>query len=216
MGHLDNLDAALKRTAGSARAAGAAMSDYAKYLDLASTKAALALDKIAPLGGVLGRVATEAQNATGNLNGMASAAGQCNDALGQGIGIQGKATVMLLQVQQATEAQTVALKEQLKAIDALNAAQEHTLDTATGWKDYLVTLTENYKSGTSSLLVYIQSLNDFGMQIRTLFAGATGDAKAAIDDMIAMIDRLVATAGSVKTNTDTSYTGVLNKTFNKP
>jgi chromosome segregation ATPase len=160
--------------------------------------------------------AATAGNLTGNLNGMASAQGQCNDAFGQGIGVQGTVKIMMLQVQQATAEETQALKDQLTAINALSDAQNKMLDVATGWKDYLVTLTENYKSGTSSLLVYIQSLNDFAMQLRTLFAGAQGAAKDAIQNMIDMIQKLVATAGSVTPNTNTGYGGALNNLFNKP
>jgi hypothetical protein len=67
-----------------ARAAGAEVGSYAAYLELASTKAAIALDQVAPLAGARGRVMTEAQHATGNLNGRPSAPGQLSDGLGNG------------------------------------------------------------------------------------------------------------------------------------
>jgi hypothetical protein len=209
----------LKAKMAAAAAVAGNSADYEKWtravLDMRKA-AEDAMGTVEQLGGVLQKTATAAQTATGNLNGLASAAGQCNDALGQGIGVQGQATVMMLQVTKATAEETQAFKDQLAAIGALTDATSKMLDVATGWKDYVITLTENYKSGTSSLLVYIQSLNDFAMQLRTMYAGATGDAKAALQEMIDMIGKLVATAGSTPQNTDTSPTGVLNNLFNKP
>jgi hypothetical protein len=57
---------------------------YEAYLALPSTKAAIEADKVAPLAGVRGRVLTEDQFNTGNLNGRPSAPGQLSDGLGSG------------------------------------------------------------------------------------------------------------------------------------
>lgn len=117
----------------------------------------------------------------------------------------------------ATKAATDALVEMMKAQNAYTDSLQHTLSIATGWSDYLANLLDAYNSGTSSILQYKLGLENFLHTLETQFSSATGKAKAALEEMIATVGRLIATAGAGPLpSTDYSYGGALNKQFNKP
>lgn len=124
-------------------------------------------------------------------------------------------TPLFFAVTEATEAQTAALIELLEAHNAYNDVVAKTLDVAKGWSDYLAQLVDAYKSGQLGLLEYKRSLEDFHNQLRTTFIGATGEAKVALESMIATIWKLIETAGQGGTpKADFSASGALNRMFN--
>jgi hypothetical protein len=152
--------------------------------------------RMVAIGGVLQNFATSAQTLTGNLNGLASASGQANDALGQGIGFQGQASIISLQWTQATKEELDVLKQKITLLGEMNDTMAKIIDSSTSWGSTLSAITASYDSGITSLIDYIQQLEMFETQIQKMYAGATGAAKAAVDSMIATIDKLIATAGS--------------------
>jgi hypothetical protein len=122
---------------------------------------------------------------------------------------------MWLTITSATDAQNASLTRQLELMGKLTDAQNAVLDKAKGWKDYLAQLVDGYNTGVESLGVYVEQLGSFRTSLSTLFAGAQGDARAAIQEMIDMINKLMATAGSTPaSNAQGDYaTRTLGQTF---
>jgi hypothetical protein len=101
-----------------------------------------------------------------------------------------------LTVAQATDEATASLYRYMEASRALTAQQTEALDAVRGWTDYVIALKEGYDSGVTSLGSYIQQLIAFKAQLTQMFAGATGDAKEALNAMQDLIQKLIATAGA--------------------
>jgi chromosome segregation ATPase len=139
------------------------------------------------------------------------------EAQKNGIVFQGQATTVMLTMAVATKEQTDALIKLLQAQNAYSDSVANTLTVASGWRDYLAELADSYNSGATSLINYKNALVAFATQLEQTFAGATGKAKDALNDMIATIQKLIETAGSGGGGPiDTSVTGQLNRMFNTP
>jgi hypothetical protein len=135
----------------------------------------------------------------------------------EGIAVQGQATVVSITLASATKEATAALVEMLKAQNSYTDSLQKTLSIATGWSDYLANLVDAYQSGMTSILQYKLALENFLHTLETQFATATGKAKAALEEMIATVQKLINTAGAGPApSTDFSAGGMLNKQFNKP
>jgi hypothetical protein len=127
------------------------------------------------------------------------------------------AKIISLVLAPATKAATDGLIEMMKAQNLYTASLQNTLSIATGWSDYLANLVDAYQSGSTSILAYKQALESFLLTLETQFPTATGKAKAALQEMIATVQRLINTAGAGPApSTDFSAGGALNKQFNTP
>jgi hypothetical protein len=133
-----------------------------------------------------------------------------------GIQVAGKATIVTLALAAATAEQTAALVEALKAQNLYTDSLQHTLSIATGWSDYLANLKSAVDNGTTSILQYKLALANFLTMLETQFPTATGKAKAALEEMIGVVQRLMDTAVGPTFPVDNSYGGALNKQFNGP
>lgn len=120
---------------------------------------------------------------------------------------------ILLSLKDATDEATAALYRHLEASRLFRDDMTQTMDTMTGWRDYIANLKEGYDNGTIALTTYMGLLADFQRQLQTMFAGATGDAKDAIDDMTDAIRALLATAtgGAAIPTLDVSPLGQLER-----
>ncbi len=105
------------------------------------------------------------------------------------------APIFITYAQQSDEA-TAALYRQVEATRALTAAQVESLDAVRGWSDYVIALKEGYESGTTSLYNYITQLAAFKTQLLQMFGAVTGPAKDSLNEMIALIQELINTAGA--------------------
>lgn len=103
---------------------------------------------------------------------------------------------MMFEMARATDEAVRATVELVEATKRLREEQTQNLEATRGWLDYVTNLREGYESGQNSLISYISSLQDFATQLRTLFAGATGEAAESIQNMIDLINTLIATAGA--------------------
>lgn len=135
--------------------------------------------------------------------GAAAAAGQFGTSLDtvakKVVSLNGQLTVhqqIWLSVAMASDEATAALYRQIEATRALSDTQIASLDAARGWSDYLIALKEGYESGVTSLGSYIQQLVAFKSQLEQMFAGVTGAAADSLNEMIQLIETLLATAGA--------------------
>lgn len=135
--------------------------------------------------------------------GAAAAAGQFGDSLDtvakKVVSLGGTLSAgaqIWLNVAEASDRATDALYRQIEATRALSDAQVASLDAARGWSDYLIALKEGYESGVTSLGSYIQQLVAFKSQLEQMFAGVTGAAADSLNEMIQLIETLLATAGA--------------------
>lgn len=103
---------------------------------------------------------------------------------------------IMFQMARATDEAVAATLRLVDATKRLREEQFQTLEVTRGWLDYVTNLREGYESGQNSLISYISALQDFATQLRTLFAGATGEAAESIQNMIDLINTLIATAGA--------------------
>ena len=103
---------------------------------------------------------------------------------------------IMFQMARATDEAVAATLRLVDATKRLREEQSQTLEITRGWLDYVTNLREGFESGQNSLISYISALNDFATQLRTLFAGATCEAGKAIQNMIDLINTLIATAGA--------------------
>lgn len=101
-----------------------------------------------------------------------------------------------IQITQATNEATDALLRYAEASRALREEQVQSLEATRGWTDYVIALKEGYESGTTSLYNYVTALNAFKTQLEQMFASVTGPARESLDSMIALIEKLVSTAGA--------------------
>jgi flagellar biosynthesis chaperone FliJ len=122
----------------------------------------------------------------------------------------------LLEMAPATKEATAALVDLLKAQNLYTDSLQKTLSIAGAWNDYLANLKQSYDDGVTSILQYKLALEAFLHTLQTQFTTATGKAKAALEEMIAAVQKLINTAGGTPQNTDYSAGGALNKAFNKP
>lgn len=121
----------------------------------------------------------------------------------------------LLVLAPATKAATDALMDMLKAQNLYTASLEHTLSVATGWSDYLANLKQSYDQGVTSILQYKLALEQFLHTLETQFSTATGKAKASLEEMIAVVTKLINTAGAGgPQNIDYTAGGALNRALN--
>lgn len=97
---------------------------------------------------------------------------------------------------QATREATQALLDFAVASKAVREEQAEAMTVTKGWTDYILTLKDGYESGITSLYNYVTALGSFKTQLQQMFAGAHGDAKDALEGIIALIDKLVQTAGA--------------------
>ena len=135
--------------------------------------------------------------------GAAAAAGEFGTSLDtvakKVVGLNGTLTVqrqIWLEVAMASDEATAALYRQVEATRALSDQQKESLDAARGWSDYIIALKEGYESGVTSLGSYIQQLIAFKSQLEQMFAGVTGAAADSLNEMIQLIETLLATAGA--------------------
>lgn len=119
-----------------------------------------------------------------------------------------------LSVAQATDEATASLYRHIEATKLLREEQMNVLDVAQGWRDYLANLKEGYDVGLTSLKGYVDGLAQFKAQLLTLFGSVTGEAKKGLEDMIALIDALMQTAGG-REAFDASYKGAAQRAFEK-
>ena len=103
---------------------------------------------------------------------------------------------MMFEMARATDEAVAATLRLADATKRLRDEQFESLEVTRGWLDYVTNLREGYESGQNSLISYISALQDFATQLRTMFAGATGEAADAIQNMIDLINTLIATAGA--------------------
>jgi len=122
--------------------------------------------------------------------------------------------LIALGVAEANDAATASIYRHLEATGLLREEQELALDAAQGWRDYLANLKEGYDTGLSSLSAYIRGLIDFKGQLLQLFSSVSGEAKRGLEDVIAMIEALMQTAGT-REAFDTSYAGQAQRAFGK-
>lgn len=101
-----------------------------------------------------------------------------------------------IQYAQATKEATQALLDFAVASKAVREEQAEAMTVTKGWTDYILTLKDGYESGITSLYNYVTALGSFKTQLQQMFAGAHGDAKDALEGIIALIDKLVQTAGA--------------------
>jgi len=128
---------------------------------------------------------------------------QLNDATHAGVtemngwvGVAGPATRIYLTIAQASDEATAALLRQAEATRALTAAQSESLEAVKGWTDYVIALKQGYEDGTTSLYNYITELTRFKTQLQQIFGGVTGEAKKELEAMIALIQKMISTAGA--------------------
>jgi len=101
-----------------------------------------------------------------------------------------------IQYAQATKEATQALLDFATASKAVREEQAAAMEVTKGWTDYILTLKDGYDSGVTSLYNYVTGLNAFKTQLQQMFGAASGEAKDALEGMIALIEKLVQTAGS--------------------
>jgi len=101
-----------------------------------------------------------------------------------------------INIAQATKEATQALLDYALASKAVREEQAAAMEVTKGWTDYVLTLKDGYESGITSLYNYVTALGSFRTQLQQMFAGAHGDAKDALEGIIALIDKLVQTAGA--------------------
>jgi len=162
----------------------------------------------------------DAANAAADLRSSLEAATEAQTgsatSTANGIQVSGQAKIITMQLAAATAEQTAALVELLKQQNLYTASLQNTLSVATGWSDYLANLKSALDDGTTSILQYKLALANFLNVLETQFPTATGKAKAALQEMIGVVQRLMDTAVGPTGPVDNSYGGALNKQFNKP
>ena len=118
---------------------------------------------------------------------------------------------MFFSVARATDEATAALVRHQIELGRLTEAQAGAISATKGWTDYLVAVKESYDSGVTSLGSYIQTLVAFKSQLEQMFAGATGDAKKALEAMEALIEGMIGSAGGRDTGTGNQALDWLNQ-----
>lgn len=118
-----------------------------------------------------------------------------------------------IQIAQATDEATASLLRYMEATRALNEQQSAALEVTRGWTDYVIALKDSYEAGTTSLYNYITMLAQFKTQLLQMFGAVSGEAKDALNGMIALIEKLIQTAGASGGKYDPSMAGQLEKMF---
>lgn len=103
-------------------------------------------------------------------------------------------TPVLLNLAEAEDRVVDALYRRLEVTKLLREEQEKSLDVADGWLAYIANIEDSMARGITSTTVGINLLADLQRQIQTFYAGATGDTKKMIDDVLDAIRALIATA----------------------
>jgi len=155
--------------------------------------------------------------------GAAAAAGEFGTSLDtvakKVVSLNGQLTVqqqIWLSVAMASDKATDALYRQIEATRKLSDQQKESLDAARGWSDYIIALKEGYESGVTSLGSYIQQLVAFKSQLEQMFAGVSGAAADSLNEMIQLIETLLATAGAGgPTSAAGGYKGQFERNANK-
>lgn len=122
---------------------------------------------------------------------------------------------ILITITEASEEATAALLRQAEAWGVLTKAQSEHMGATKGWTDYVLAMKDAYEAGTSSLYNYITGLSAFKTQLLQMYAGATGAAKEAVDAMVALIEKLMQTAGGRDTGSGNSNVDNLNRALER-
>lgn len=121
---------------------------------------------------------------------------------------------IFLTVVQASDEATASLLRQAEAWGVLNEKQTEALSVTKGWTDYVIGLQDSFEAGTTSLYNYTTELIRFKTQLQQMYGAAKGEAKEALESMIALIQELIATAGAGGSNKyDPSMAGQLERMF---
>ena len=120
---------------------------------------------------------------------------------------------MFVTVERASDAATAALVRYQVELGKMTEAHASALSGVQGWLDYLVAVEKSYKTGVTSLGSYIQTLVAFSSQLSQMFAGATGDAKEALDAIQELIRGMIGSAGVRDTGTGNPLLDQLNRSI---